>query len=217
MSGNSAAHGNPSPDAYNPSSDSYPCHSVPLLLGFVLISFFLLGFFTIYIVRYALHLLQIAARYRRRNASRIAGVGMSSALPPCDKTSTGLDPAILSSFPIFMFTAGRGVVVPSNPSIPECPVCLTEFAEGELYRLLAGCGHEFHLNCIDLWFAHHNTCPVCRLKLDSAEKPPPPHGEVYQHRDEQVVVMVEEAESQSHPSLEGGGGARTPWMSMHGR
>lgn len=106
MSGNSAAHHNPSPDAYNPLSDSYPCHT-----------FLLLGFFAIYILHYALHLLQITARSCRRNASSIAGSGMSSALPPSDKASTGLDPAILSSFPIFMFTAGRagGSGQPKHP------------------------------------------------------------------------------------------------------
>ncbi|PKU84295.1 RING-H2 finger protein ATL20 [Dendrobium catenatum] len=43
-----------------------------------------------------------------------------------------------------------------------CPVCLSEFKDGEAVRFLPECGHCFHVECIDMWFRVHSTCPVCR-------------------------------------------------------
>ncbi|KAH0461132.1 hypothetical protein IEQ34_008707 [Dendrobium chrysotoxum] len=43
-----------------------------------------------------------------------------------------------------------------------CPVCLSEFKDGEAVRFLPECGHCFHVECIDRWFRVHSTCPVCR-------------------------------------------------------
>ncbi|CAN6300982.1 unnamed protein product [Urochloa humidicola] len=44
----------------------------------------------------------------------------------------------------------------------ECAVCLAEMKDGERGRLLPGCGHRFHVECIDRWFRANSTCPVCR-------------------------------------------------------
>ncbi|KAH0461219.1 hypothetical protein IEQ34_008794 [Dendrobium chrysotoxum] len=43
-----------------------------------------------------------------------------------------------------------------------CPVCLSEFEDGEAVRFPPECGHCFHVECIDMWFRWHSTCPVCR-------------------------------------------------------
>lgn len=45
----------------------------------------------------------------------------------------------------------------------QCPICLEDFAEGELITALA-CdkNHAFHPNCIDKWLSSQSTCPVCR-------------------------------------------------------
>ncbi|XP_065011619.1 RING-H2 finger protein ATL60-like [Musa acuminata AAA Group] len=53
----------------------------------------------------------------------------------------------------------------------ECAVCLGELSEGEEARLLIGCNHAFHLQCIDMWFCSHSTCPLCRspVVLDTPE------------------------------------------------
>lgn len=44
----------------------------------------------------------------------------------------------------------------------ECPVCLSEFEEGEDLRTLPKCLHTFHVVCIDLWLYSHPNCPTCR-------------------------------------------------------
>ncbi|ONK66000.1 uncharacterized protein A4U43_C06F3150 [Asparagus officinalis] len=71
----------------------------------------------------------------------------------------GLDAEVLKSLPVSMF----------NPSEfkggLECAVCLSELSEGEEVRLLPKCNHGFHVECIDMWFHSHSTCPVCRTSV----------------------------------------------------
>ncbi|KAJ3704327.1 hypothetical protein LUZ61_008032 [Rhynchospora tenuis] len=45
---------------------------------------------------------------------------------------------------------------------PECAVCITEFVDGQIGRLLPICGHKYHKECVDKWFREHSTCPICR-------------------------------------------------------
>ncbi|KAF3792234.1 RING-H2 finger protein [Nymphaea thermarum] len=68
----------------------------------------------------------------------------------------GLDPAVIRSLPVFDFQAK------SHEDGLECAVCLSEFEDGEKARLLPACRHSFHVDCIDMWFHSHSTCPLCR-------------------------------------------------------
>ncbi|KAH7365981.1 hypothetical protein KP509_18G057400 [Ceratopteris richardii] len=52
----------------------------------------------------------------------------------------------------------------------ECAVCLTPFDDGEELRLLPGCGHSYHKECIDMWFFSHETCPLCRRIIGHKQK-----------------------------------------------
>lgn len=62
-----------------------------------------------------------------------------------------------------------------------CSVCLVPFLSGpeeevpnvrrptKRYVKQLLCGHSFHVNCINTWFAHRNhTCPVCRRLVFSS-------------------------------------------------
>nr|GMC50015.1 RING-H2 finger protein ATL3-like [Ipomoea batatas] len=70
--------------------------------------------------------------------------------------SRGLDPSVLKTIPVVKF----------NPEEfkdgLECAVCLSHVSEGEKARLLPKCNHGFHVDCIDMWFHSHSTCPLCR-------------------------------------------------------
>lgn len=46
-----------------------------------------------------------------------------------------------------------------------CPICLSDFAEGEHIRTLPGCGHSFHKGCIDLWLFRRADCPLCKADV----------------------------------------------------
>lgn len=46
-----------------------------------------------------------------------------------------------------------------------CPICLSDFLEGEDIRALPGCGHSFHKACIDLWLLRRADCPMCKADV----------------------------------------------------
>ncbi|KDP27831.1 hypothetical protein JCGZ_18911 [Jatropha curcas] len=74
--------------------------------------------------------------------------------------SRGLDPAVLKSLPVFDYSSK------THPDSIECAVCLSEFEENEKGRTLPKCNHSFHIECIDMWFHSHSTCPLCRSPVE---------------------------------------------------
>jgi Ring finger domain len=73
---------------------------------------------------------------------------------------SGLDQTIIDSLPVFLY---EEILGPNEPF--DCAVCLCEFLKEDKLRLLPGCGHAFHLNCIDTWLLSNSTCPLCRGSL----------------------------------------------------
>lgn len=68
---------------------------------------------------------------------------------------------IVSIFPITPILYSE-----SFPSIVgRCVVCLADYEEKDVLRILPYCGHDFHAVCIDIWLMQHSTCPVCRISL----------------------------------------------------
>lgn len=60
----------------------------------------------------------------------------------------------------------------------QCVICLEEYEERDVLRVLPHCGHDFHMACIHVWLEQNSTCPVCRISLldnpDSEHNAPPP-------------------------------------------
>ncbi|XP_068664049.1 RING-H2 finger protein ATL3-like [Aristolochia californica] len=73
----------------------------------------------------------------------------------------GLDASIIRSLPVVVYQSAE-----FNEGL-ECAVCLCELSDGEKARLLPKCNHGFHLDCIDMWFQSHSTCPICRNPVAS--------------------------------------------------
>lgn len=48
----------------------------------------------------------------------------------------------------------------------QCVVCFEAQQAGDLAVILP-CGHAFHKNCVFNWLKRHNTCPVCRMEMNS--------------------------------------------------
>lgn len=69
--------------------------------------------------------------------------------------TVGLDEATITSIATAEYRAGVGWG-------GDCAVCLGEFRDGELVRLLPRCSHPFHAPCIDTWLRAHVNCPLCR-------------------------------------------------------
>jgi len=47
----------------------------------------------------------------------------------------------------------------------NCSICQLAFNDNDICRLIKSCKHVFHLECIDIWFSDHITCPCCRHNL----------------------------------------------------
>lgn len=74
----------------------------------------------------------------------------------------GLDPSFLKTMPIILFS-------PQDfKDGLECSVCLSEVTQGEKTRILPKCNHGFHVQCIDMWFQSHSTCPICRNPIPNS-------------------------------------------------
>ncbi|XP_004494894.1 RING-H2 finger protein ATL3-like [Cicer arietinum] len=72
---------------------------------------------------------------------------------------SGLDPELLKSLPVTVYQS-------DGLELMECAVCLSEVVEGEKVRILGKCNHVFHVDCIDMWFHSHSTCPLCRTTVE---------------------------------------------------
>ncbi|XP_047334903.1 RING-H2 finger protein ATL2 [Impatiens glandulifera] len=88
----------------------------------------------------------------------------------------GLDPSVLESLPVFIYSSK------DHPEGLECAVCLSDFEQGEKGRIMPKCSHSFHIDCIDMWFHSHSTCPLCRSPVES----------VPETLNEVVVTVVDE-------------------------
>ncbi|XP_042516352.1 RING-H2 finger protein ATL2-like [Macadamia integrifolia] len=105
--------------------------------------------------------------------------------------SRGLDESVVKSLPTFVYSSAT-----HGCEVLECAVCLSEFEDDEKGRLLPKCNHSFHIDCIDMWFHSHSTCPLCRTIVTSeipAVKPNETPAE--------VSVTVGEPESGSSSGL----------------
>lgn len=97
--------------------------------------------------------------------------------------SRGLDQSVIKSLPVFTFSDE------THKDPIECAVCLSEFEENESGRVLPNCKHTFHVDCIDMWFHSHSTCPLCRSLVEplaGSEVSAPATAE-----EEQVVIAID--------------------------
>ncbi|GJM98544.1 hypothetical protein PR202_ga15568 [Eleusine coracana subsp. coracana] len=85
----------------------------------------------------------------------------------------------------------------------DCAVCLGEFSDGELVRLLPRCAHPFHASCIDTWLRAHVNCPLCRSPVVVVPSDLPaaalePGADVAQHEAREVLDEMPQSEVESH-------------------
>uniref|UniRef100_A0A6N2NC04 RING-type E3 ubiquitin transferase n=1 Tax=Salix viminalis TaxID=40686 RepID=A0A6N2NC04_SALVM len=139
------------------------------LSGKIMLSAIVVLFFVI-ILMVCLHLyarwylIRARQRHTRRHRNRTNLVFyVDSAQNPTNVTTQvtrGLEETVLKSLPVFVYSGKK----PQDPM--ECAVCLSEFEENETGRTLPKCNHSFHIECIDMWFHSHSTCPLCRSPVE---------------------------------------------------
>ncbi|CAL1357015.1 unnamed protein product [Linum trigynum] len=80
----------------------------------------------------------------------------------------GLDKLTIQALPTREYRTG-GVLECSGGGIYGCVVCLNEFKEENILRVLPNCAHAFHLPCIDLWLQSNAICPLCQKSITSTQ------------------------------------------------
>ncbi|KAJ7292288.1 hypothetical protein O6H91_Y288000 [Diphasiastrum complanatum] len=73
--------------------------------------------------------------------------------------SAGLDQATLETYPKIVFSSQQPLPHAENTS---CSICLGDYKDEEILRMLPECRHVFHAHCIDAWLRLHASCPMCR-------------------------------------------------------
>ncbi|XP_022147271.1 RING-H2 finger protein ATL67-like [Momordica charantia] len=76
-----------------------------------------------------------------------------------DSGVVGLDQAVINSYPKFPFSKDKTMGGGTNC---VCSICLCDYKEAEMLRMMPECRHFFHLCCIDAWLKLNGSCPVCR-------------------------------------------------------
>lgn len=137
-------------------ADVFPNVTMPItvILTGVLLFVIFAGFFSLFFWRFLLNRLFSTWHIQQTPYGDLIHV----ATPP---ENTGLDPFIIRSFPVLHYSSAT-----MKNHGTECAICLSEFSDEDTVRLITVCRHPFHSSCIDLWFALHKTCPVCRCELD---------------------------------------------------
>ncbi|KAK1387546.1 RING-H2 finger protein ATL2 [Heracleum sosnowskyi] len=113
------------------------------------------------------YLLRVRRRYlhrrrsRRQRASNIVFYVDQHSVP-VHTANRGLEVSVLNSLPLFVYSELTHKEL-------DCAVCLSEFEEGETGRVLPKCHHSFHIECIDMWFHSHSTCPICRARVEPVD------------------------------------------------
>ncbi|KAL9332023.1 hypothetical protein ACSQ67_001633 [Phaseolus vulgaris] len=81
--------------------------------------------------------------------------------------SEGVHEEILNKIPVFSIstqTNSAVIAIHLDQNI-ECSICLGQWEDEDVVRLLPSCYHVFHKSCIDSWFMDHANCPVCRSPI----------------------------------------------------
>jgi len=59
----------------------------------------------------------------------------------------------------------RDIVTPRNIA---CPISMVDFNDNDIVTVIRHCGHVFATDQLNIWFATHCTCPVCRFDIRDA-------------------------------------------------
>lgn len=80
-----------------------------------------------------------------------------------DDLEVGIDEATLATYPKLLYSRqAKAQEEDKGSNASCCSICLADYKDGEVLRLLPDCNHLFHLKCVDPWLRQHPTCPVCR-------------------------------------------------------
>ncbi|KAE8657247.1 ATPase family associated with various cellular activities (AAA) [Hibiscus syriacus] len=135
----------------------------PITIAVIFLVSFFFGFLTLYFCRCMVEIL-LRLWHNRHSPSPPVNIASTAG----EIMNNGLDPELIQTFPTFYYSTVKEFR--SEKYGLECAICLEEFNDDDMLRLLTICCHVFHKGCVDLWLESHKTCPVCRGELDVPRK-----------------------------------------------
>ncbi|KAL2330219.1 hypothetical protein Fmac_017800 [Flemingia macrophylla] len=78
--------------------------------------------------------------------------------------TTGLPIDVINSYHTFPYSKTNNVATVYEHDT-TCSICISEYEEAEILRMMPQCRHYFHKDCVDVWLKVHASCPVCRNSL----------------------------------------------------
>nr|XP_043619534.1 RING-H2 finger protein ATL7-like [Erigeron canadensis] len=109
----------------------------------------------------------VCGRFRRYESRQLFEIDSRVDLERQEHRVVGLEPAMVAAIPTMKFDREAF----ASMEDAQCTICLGEYQEKEVLRIMPKCGHSFHLSCIDLWLRKQSTCPVCRLSVIAPSSP----------------------------------------------
>ncbi|KMZ70137.1 E3 ubiquitin-protein ligase, ATL family [Zostera marina] len=123
----------------------------------------------------------LASYFCTRNANQqptstsVTGTDTNSGNAGVVDVEMGLDEETIKSYPNILYHRLSTMKLSNDPihcsisstAASACSICLSDYDESDLIRILPDCKHLFHLLCVDPWLRLHPTCPVCRMSLIS--------------------------------------------------
>ncbi|KAJ4833467.1 hypothetical protein Tsubulata_042211 [Turnera subulata] len=106
----------------------------------------------------------ICGRIRRTESRAMFEMESRIDLEQPEHRPRGLEPPIVAAIPTMKFSHEAF----SSVEDAQCSICLGEYQEKEVLRIMPNCGHNFHLSCIDVWLRKQSTCPVCRFPVQDS-------------------------------------------------
>ncbi|CAN0446199.1 unnamed protein product [Laminaria digitata] len=82
------------------------------------------------------------------------GAGMAGSVPGPDGPRTAA-------------VAGAGVGDERDSTADMCAICLVEYETSDELRVIPGCQHHFHKDCIDPWLETKAVCAYCKAKVEA--------------------------------------------------
>ncbi|KAK7394697.1 hypothetical protein VNO78_15232 [Psophocarpus tetragonolobus] len=76
---------------------------------------------------------------------------------------SGLPIHVLNSYHTFPYTKTNVAAMCDHNT--TCSICIEEYEDSDMLRIMPLCRHYFHRDCVDAWLKVHSSCPVCRNSL----------------------------------------------------
>ncbi|GLU03643.1 hypothetical protein SLE2022_208320 [Rubroshorea leprosula] len=145
-----------------PSDPAFPVLAIAVLS--IMGTAFLLFSYYVFVTRCQLNLLRWISLLRARE-DEDPFIALSPSM-----WNRGLNDSVIREIPSFQFKREA-----EDGSICGCVVCLSEFQEHDMLRVLPNCKHTFHLDCIDIWLQSNANCPLCRTSISGTTRYPVDH------------------------------------------